>query len=233
MRVVGSAFAQVLTHVSASLFANLVATALSVPIVLAVGAVAFGTRSFSLVPLGVALLVGILPNPCTAGVQSVAHELATGGNITFRDHWLGFRRYARPAAIAWAGSLVITAVILGNLAFYAHAVGSSTGALHALAPTLFLLWLLLCIPWISVHMFVFPLLIEQEVKNIRLVYRNALLMAMARPSVMAVVLPLWISLLLVATTTGLATFIGLAISASIQQNATAKLLPTFRLHGAA
>ena len=30
----------------------------------------------------------------------IAHELASGEYVTFRDHWQGFRRYARPAAVA-------------------------------------------------------------------------------------------------------------------------------------
>ena len=161
----------------------------------------------------------------------IAHELASGEDVTFRDHWQGFRRYARPAAFAWIGSLAVTAVVLGNMAFYAHAVGASTGILRTIAPPLFLFWLLLCILWISMHLFVFPLLIEQEVRSVWLVYKNAFLIAVARPSVLVVVVPVWLLLLLVSSTTGLATFIGLAISASIQQNATAKLLPTFRVRG--
>jgi len=227
--VVGSAFAQVLTHVAASVLGNLLATVLSIPIVLMVGALAFGTRSLSVIPLGVTLLVAVMPNPCTAGIQSVAHELALGEDITFRDHWQGFRRYARLAGIAWLGSVAVTAVILANLAFYAHAVGASGGILQAIAPVLFFLWLLLCIPWISLHLYVFPLLIEQEVKSIPLIYRNAFLMAMGRPAVLLVVVPLWLALLVIFSTTGVVTFIGLALSASIQQNATKKLLPTFRL----
>lgn len=227
LRTIGAAFGQVLTHVSASLLSNLVAVALAVPLVFGIGAVAFGTRSFSLVPLGVALLVGILPNPCTAGVQAVAHELAAGGDVSFRDHWRGFKRYGRPAALAWLASLLVTAVILGNLAFYARAVGSGTGALHAIAPVLFLVWLIPCTLWVAMHLYVFPLLIEQDVKSIRLVYRNAALMALARPLTLLAVLPIWLFLLLVSSTTGLVTFIGLALSAAIQHNVTARLLPTF------
>jgi hypothetical protein len=229
LRAVGSALAQVLTHVTASLLANLLATVLSIPIVVAIGALAYGTHSFSLVPLGVALLVGVLPNPCTAGVQVVAREHAAGSYMTFREHWEGFRRYARPATVAWLASLAISALLLANLAFYAHAVGSATGALGALAMPLFLVWLLLFVYWLAMHLFVFPLLMLQEEKSIRLVYRNAFLMTFARPSVLAVVVPIWVAVLLISSATGLVTFIGLTFSASIQHNATAKLLPTFRL----
>ena len=233
LRTVGSALAQLLTHVTASLLANLLATALCVPLIVAVGALAYGTRSFSLVPLGVALLVGVLPNPCAAGVQVVAYEHAAGGYMTFREHWEGFRRFARPASVAWLASLVVTAVLLANLAFYAHAVGSATGVLGTLAMPLFLIWVSIFVYWLAVHLFVYPLILRQEENNIRLVYRNACLMAIARPSVLAVVVPIWLGVLLLSSTTGLVTFIGLTLAASIQHNATAKLLPTFKLRPAA
>jgi uncharacterized membrane protein YesL len=231
LRVIGAAITQVLTHVSASLLANLVGAALSAPLVVVLGIVAFGTQSFSLVPLGVALLVGVLPNPAMAGVQTVAHELATEGFVTFHDHWEGVQRYARPAARLWLVSLAGTALILGNLAFYAHAVGTNGGVLRVVAPPLFLVWLLVGVWWISMHLYVFPMLIKQEVKTVRLVYRNAALMTFARPSMSIVVTPIWVLLLLVSSTTGLATFIGLALCASIQQNATARMLPMFRSSG--
>jgi hypothetical protein len=232
LRAVGSALAQVLTHVSASLLSNLLVTLLSVPLIVALGVVAFGTRSFSLVPLGVVLLIGVLPNPCAAGMHSVVHTLAAGEFVTFKVHWDGLRRYAGPAAVAWLFSVAVTAILLANLAFYARAAGSGTGTLRSLALPLFLGWLALFIAWLSLHLYVFPLLIEQEVKSIRLVYRNAALMALARPSVLIVVVPLWVSLLVVASTTGLATFLGLALGASIQHNIAAKLLPSFKLRKA-
>lgn len=207
------------------------ASLLVAPLVVVVGAAAFGTQSFSLVPLGVALLVGILPNPCTAGVQAVEHEIAAGEMVTVHDHWSGLRLYARPAAVAWLVSFAVTAVIVGNAAFYLHIAASSSGLLRLLAPPLLLAWLLVFVVWMSMHLYIFPLLIQQETKSLRLVYRNAALMTIARPSTTMVIMLIWVLLLLLSSITGLVTFIGLALSASIQQNATARLLPTFKLRG--
>jgi hypothetical protein len=232
LRAVGSALAQTFTHFSALLLANVLAMALSIPLVVLIGVAAFGTHSLSLIPLGVTLLLGVLPNPCSAGVQVIAHQLANDDLVTFNDHWAGLRRYARLACIVWAVSLSISAVILANVVFYIYSIGHSSGLLHTLSTPLFFIWSFLFIAWVSVHLFVYPLLIEQEVKKIWLIYRNAVLITVARPSVMVLVIPMWILILLISSATGLATFIGLAIGAAIQQNATATLLPTFRMRNA-
>ena len=229
LRVVGSALAQVLTHVTASLLGNLVAFLLSIPLLVLVGIVAFGTRSFSLIPLGVAFLVGVLPNPCIAGVQLVAHKLATADYVNAGDQWAGLRSYALPAAGFWLLSLAVSVLMLANIAFYARSMGTSSSIPHAVSLPLLLLWVLLFAFWISIQLYIFPLLIAQEVKSMRLIYKNATLMVIARPSVNAVVIPVWLAVLLFSSATGLATFIGLALGAAIQQNAAAKLLPTFRM----
>lgn len=211
------------------LLANLLAVALAIPLILLIGLVAFGTRSLSLIPLGVTFLVGVLPNPCAAGLQSVCHALATDGDVSARLHWAGLRRYAKLATASWLFALLVSILIIANAAFYAYCLGNATGVLHTIALPLFLVWIFLLGGWVSIHVFVFPLLIEQEVKSVRLVYRNAALMAIARPAVVAVVVPAWILVLLVSSTTGLATFIGLAFAAAIQHSTTARLLPTFPL----
>lgn len=229
LRAIGSALAQVLTHVTASLLGNLVAILLSVPLIVAIGALAVGVKSFSLVPLGVAFLIGVLPNPCTAGVQVVAHELATGEVVTFGDYWKGLRRYARLATLVWLLSLIASAVMLGNIIFYVRQVGSGASHFHTIAGPLLVLWVLVFVIWISIHLYVFPLLVEQEIKNIWLIYRNAALMVLSRPGATLVVVPVWLAILIVSSATGLATLLGLALGASIQHNATAKLLPTFRM----
>lgn len=229
LRALGSALAQVLTHVTASIFGNLIALVLSIPLLLLVGVLAFSARSFSLIPLGVAFLLGVLPNPACAGLQFVARKLTTGDFVTIQDQWAGLRNYAPMAAAAWLISLAVSALILANIVFYVRSMGAGASLLHAVALPLLLLWLLLLIFWISIHLYLFPLLIAQEVKSLRLLYKNAALMVIARPSATLLVAPLWLAILLLCSATGLATFIGLALTTAIQQNATAKLLPTFRL----
>jgi uncharacterized membrane protein YesL len=232
LRAIGSAFRQVLTHATASLLANVMATLLSAPIILTVGAVAYGTRSLSLIPLGVALLVGVLPNPCAAGLHAVTREFAASGYATFSDHWAGLRAYFFPALKAWLLSLAVTALIVANLVFYVRALGTGSGIVRSVSPGLLFAWLLVFVVWIAIHLYVFPLIVVQEVKSLRLVYRNAFMMALARPGVTACVVPIWIALLLLCSATGLVTFIGLVLCAAIQHTTTARLLPTFRLRAA-
>lgn len=232
LHAIGSAFRQVLTHVTASLLANVLATLLSAPIIIAVGAVAYGTRSLSLLPLGVALLAGILPNPGAAGLHAVAREFSTSGYATFSEHWNGLRAYFWPALRAWLVSLVVTTLIAANVVFYVRSVGSSSKVLRVLAPELLFAWLLVLLVWLAIHLYVFPLIIIQDVKSLRLIYRNAFMMGLARPGATACVVAIWVTLLLLGSVTGLLTFVGLALCAAIQHNATAKLLPTFRLRAA-
>jgi uncharacterized membrane protein YesL len=190
---------------------------------------AWTTQSFSIIPIGVAFLVGVMPNPCTGGIQFVAHELADRGPITWDDYLRGLRAYVRPALALWLVSVGVSTVILGNAAFYAVALGTSDLVPHVIAAPLLATWLLIFAIWVAAHLYVFPLLLTQEVRTIPLVYRNALLMAVARPSVTLIVVPVWVGLLLLSSATGLATFIGLGLGAAIQHNTTARLLPTFRL----
>ncbi len=229
LRALGSATAQVYSHVTAFLVGNLIAVILSLPLVLLIGLLAWTVRSFSIIPIGVAFLVGVMPNPCTGGVQCVAHELADKGPVTWHDYLGGLRRTIRPALVLWLVSVGISAVILGNAAFYAVALGSDGPVPHPIAFPLLAIWLVIFAVWVSAHLYVFPLLLTQEVRKITLVYRNALLMVMARPSVTLIVVPVWLALLLLSSATGLATIIGLGLGAAIQHNATARLLPTFRL----
>jgi uncharacterized membrane protein YesL len=232
LRVVGSAFRQVLTHVTASVFSNLFAAVLSLPIVLIAGVGAYASRSFSLIPLGVAMLAGVLPNPFAAGLHTVAQELATAGYATFGEHWTGLRQHFLPALKTWLVSLAITVLILANIVFYLRELGSGAGVVGSVAPGLVLVWGIVFLLWIAIHLYVFPLLLLQEVKSVRLVYRNAFMMALARPAVTACVAAIWVILLLLFSTTGLITFIGFAICCAIQHTVASRLLPTFRLQAA-
>lgn len=228
LRAIGSAIAQVYSHVTAFLVGNVIAIVLSLPLLLLLGLLAWATRSISIIPLGVAFLVGVLPNPCTGGVQFVAHELAGNQYVTWRDYVQGFRRYGRAALTMWLASVVVSVVIVGNIVFYLRALNVGTPVPYPIAFPLLMVWLVTFVLWVSAHLYVFPLLFEQETEKMALVYRNAFLMVLARPRVTIVVVPIWLALLLVMSSTGVATFIGLGLAAAIQHNAAAKVIPTFR-----
>jgi hypothetical protein len=202
--------------------ANLAAFVLSLPIVGLVGAIAYVLRSLSLLPIGVTVAMAILPNPAAAGVHFLAREYAHTEPVYAREQWEALRRYGRLALKAWLLSTPVTAVLMLNTVFYATARFPLSGLLAVL-------WLYVLLTWFAAHLYVYPLIIEQEVKSILVIYRNALLMTVSRPLFSYIVLPFWLGLVLVSSAIGLVAVIGLALGAAIQQNAAARILPTFDL----
>lgn len=221
LRAVGSAIAQVASHLTATAGSTIIAALLSVPLVVLLGAAGYLTHQYPLVPLGLLVLLGVLPNPAAAGVQYLAHQLAHHEYIYLADQAEGLRRYWRIALRLWLISTAITVILAGNLAFYA------TEAHFGAARIITALWLIALVIWLAAHLYVFPLIIEQEVKRPLLIYRNALVLTLARPGFTLVVGMCWFPLLLVSSATGLILIVGLALTAGIQQNAAARLLPAF------
>src|SRR6478672_8015365 len=101
LRAFGSASYQVFSHLALSFGSNLLAMLFSLPIVLVVIAVAFFVHSLSLVPLGIAVLVGALPNPACMGLQTLARCLARREQTDCREQWQGLRAYWRVGLRAW------------------------------------------------------------------------------------------------------------------------------------
>src|SRR6476660_8906922 len=100
-RAVRSSCYQVFSHVALSFGGNVVAILLSLPIVLVSIVAAFVAHSLSLVPLGIALLVGALPNPACMGLQRLAEELAHGQSADLGEQWRAIRTYWRVSLRAW------------------------------------------------------------------------------------------------------------------------------------
>jgi len=224
-RAVGSACYQVFTHFAVSLGGNLLAVLLSLPIVLVLVVVAFFVHSLSVVPLGIAVLVGALPNPACMGLQKLARELAHGEPPEFREQWQAVRTYWRVALRAWLIAAATAIVCALNAAFYATQAANPASGLHAIAAPLFVVWTLILILWLGVHLYVAPLLLAQVEPRALLAYRNAAVIMLSRPVASLNASLIWLGALLLTSATALATIIGLALAASIQQNAFRLLLP--------
>jgi MFS family permease len=224
-RAVGSSCYQVFSHLAQSFGANLLAMLLSLPIVLVSIIVAFFVHSLSVVPLGIALLVGALPNPACMGLQTLARELARGDTADFGEQRQGLRMYWRVSLRAWsiAAAIAITCVL--NMAFYATQAANPATRLHAVAAPLFVVWTLILFLWLGVHLYVAPLLLAQAEARVLLAYRNAAVIMLSRPVASLTVSVIWLGVLVFTSFTGLATIIGLALAASIQQNTLRLLLP--------
>lgn len=215
-----AAFHQIGLYLGLMLVTNVAGTVLTLPI-LVVG-VAIGGAFHAVGPFAGALVVaiGVLPAPSGAGVQFVAHEAATRNPVLWRDQLDGLRRYAWPAFRVWVVSVLVSLLLAGNAVYY-----SRSGV--PLARSIEIGWLLALLFWLVMHFYVYPLIIEQEQKRTLLIYRNAALIALARPLFTMVVALVWLVILFSMSLTGLIGIIGLSLCAAIQQNATAKILQTF------
>lgn len=199
---------------------NFVAVLLSLPVILLMSAIGVALHSLALGTTAIVIAIAVLPNPVAAGVQYIAHELARGEGVFLSDQWDGLRRFGGLALRAWLLSLLVTIVVLANVVVYLRAQ-------FPLAVPLAIIWLYILLVWLAIQIYVYPLIMEQRVQRVVLVYRNAFVMAASRPVFTMVTLLVWLAvLLLTAGTTGIVV-IGLALGACIQQNATATLLPTF------
>jgi hypothetical protein len=225
LHVLGAALRQVGGHLVVSFIANVFAVALSLPVLLALSLAAHAT-SLSVLPLGAVLLLGVLPNPAFAGVQLLGHSLREREALPLRDQWQAVRLHWRPALAAWLAGIVLSAVLILNVAFYAH-LGGTSSVPRVLIEPIEAAWTSLLAFWLAMHLYVYPLLLRQERRGLLLVYRNAAVMVLGRPLITLMVAGVWLGWLLLTAFTGPAYIIGLALAASIQQNALARLLPTF------
>ena len=225
LRAVGSACRQVFSRLTLSFGANVLAMLLSLPIVLALIAVAFVVHSLSVVPLGIAVLVGVLPNPACLGLQTIARELARGHGAEFGEQWQAFRAYWRVGLRAWLIGAAVTAVLALNVVFWAAQAMNRASGLHAIAAPSFVVWALALLFWLGIHLYVAPLLLAQEEPRALLAYRNAAVMMLSRPVSSWAVIVIWLGVLVFTSATALATVIGLALAASIQQNVFRLSLP--------
>jgi hypothetical protein len=225
IRAVGSSCSQVFSHLAVSFGGNVLAMLLSLPIVLVSIVAASAVHSLSLVPLGIALLVGALPNPACMGLQTLARELARGQTADLREQWQGLRMYWRVSLRAWliAAAVALTCVL--NMAFYGTQAANPAARLHAVAAPLFVVWTLILFLWLGVNLYVAPLLLAQAEARALLAYRNAAVIMLSRPVASVTVSLVWLGALVFTSATALATVIGLALAASIQQNTLRLLLP--------
>jgi hypothetical protein len=159
------------------------------------------------------------------GLQKLGRELAHGEPAEFREQWQAVRTYWRVALRAWLIAAATAIICALNAAFYATQAAHPASGLHAVAAPLFVVWTLILLLWLGVHLYVAPLLLAQVEPRALLAYRNAAVIMLSRPVASLNASLIWLGALLLTSATALATIIGLALAASIQQNAFRLLLP--------
>lgn len=147
------------------------------------------------------LTIILLP-PATAGMYAATNSVAHGTGQRLGDFWEGARRWIW-VSLRWAlVNIVVAAVLWSNTLFYSSLAESAALFVRVLVGSLALVWL-------AAQLYVWPFLIEQEDKRLRIALKNALFLTLASPLytfILLVTLAL-LTLLSLATILPLAVFL--------------------------
>lgn len=202
---------------------NLLWLVLSIPLVIVVsGILVLFQVEPTLAGLLALLLAMLAPNPASVGIHNYAANLTKDERVDFDLFWAGLRAYWRKS-LALFGIALVMLVLLGvNLYFY---LTSATTWMHYLA----ILWFYAGVVWLIMVTNMAPLLVEQEDKGIRLILRNAFLLALdnAIPSLVILIVLIAISALSIGITL-LVALLGGAFVATVQTRAVHGYLEKYR-----
>ena len=127
-----------------------------------------------LLPLTILLIVG--PNPAAAGLHHYANRLVHDERVEFSLFWEGLRRYWKKSTLLCLISVAATFILIGNIGFYLTRD-------NQILTVIGLIFVYLLYFWVSLQLYIQPLLIEQDDKSIKLIYRNAAVLAAGSPLV--------------------------------------------------
>jgi hypothetical protein len=198
---------------------NGLAIVLSAPLILLGLLIAFLVHQIPLVPLALALLLGIMPNPGAAGLQFCARQIARDEPVSTVDMRRALGAFWKPASALYAFSLVALILIAANVIFYA--------ALNSpVSPFLELIWVYLFVTWLMAQVYLYPMLLAVDRPSVPVIYRNSLVLAFRKPFSTMIVLVFWLFVLILCSATGLVIVLGLIVAAIMQQALLLRLLPT-------
>jgi hypothetical protein len=123
--------------------------------------------------LMLSLTVILLP-PATAGLYGVTNSIAHGTGAHLSDLLPGMRRYAW-VSYRWALVNIAAVVIFAVCFSFYGAAGSVLGVLIQI------LFAAAGLLWLATQFYLWPFLIEQEDKRLRLALKNALFLTLANP----------------------------------------------------
>ena len=112
--------------------------------------------------------------PAAAGLFYVTNKMAHGQRVEWQDFFRGMRRYFWQSWVWGALNLMMAAVLFSNSLYYA----ANPSAVSEIARVVVLA---LGIWWVSVQLYMFPLLMEQERARIGLALRNSIVIVLKRP----------------------------------------------------
>jgi uncharacterized membrane protein YesL len=134
--------------------------------------------------------------PATAGLFHVVRRLTRleeSEQTTWRHFFAGFKLYWLKSWQLMAINLAIGFVIIVSFLFY---LARSQFLLRLVSVPIFYIMLV----WLGMQLYLFPLLIEQKNKQIKLIFKNAIVLALGNVVFTAVLGLLLLSVILVTTT---------------------------------
>lgn len=152
--------------------ANVLWCLLSAPFLLvALSALNFGAPLIA----GGALLLSVLTaGPATASLFALTYRISDGRAVKIGEFFGGLRAHARQGWLIYGLWMLGLVAALANLLFY-------LGVANLFGGIMIGLWIYLLLLWMMIGIYVFPLIFLQERPALRLIARNALLMAMRHP----------------------------------------------------
>lgn len=123
--------------------------------------------------LGLCLLV-IPGPPATAGLYYLTNRVAHGRSVGLRTFFEGLRRYFIKGWLWAMANAFFLAVMGANFSFYGRFQGFWVQFVQGL-------FLGAAVLWLTLQLYTFPLLLEQEDQRLRVALRNALSMALKNP----------------------------------------------------
>lgn len=164
----------------------------------------------------------IAPNPAAVGIHNYANQLIKEEHVEFYLFWEGLKRYWARALLLFAISLFGFVLLIGNAVFY---LNNENQILRLVG----LLWIYATYVWLSMQIYILPLLIEQETKSVKYILRNAALLALDNPLVTFTLVLLF--LVLTGVSLGLpilVTLVSGSLIGVIQHRAVLTLLEKYR-----
>lgn len=223
-RVCWTALKDVYDDVWILLISNALWSVISMPLLLVT------VLTFNAGQIWVAAILGLLAvvplAPATAGLYSVARRVAEGRTSRMREFLAGMRRYALASWRVMGAWLLGLVLLLFNIGFYAllnNLIGMIIVAV----------WAYLLVGWVALQIYLFPLLILMEQPTLRMLARNAALLAVGRPIFTLTTLVLMVVVTLIALPLFLPLFLIGSLLAQWSMRATLELVKESELRSSA
>jgi len=169
------------------------------------------------------LLAAIALFPMTsAGMYVVTNRVAHGKTFHFSDFVDGVKTYWWRSLLWFLGNIVFALLVYANLVFYPSQFEGTWVVLIGG------FWLAVFAFWVTMQIYFWPLLIEQEVPRMLLAWRNAAYLVLANPFYAFFMVSFSIVLFAVSAALTLPlVFVGMALMGLLGNNAVLTLLEKF------